>query len=100
MSMIATHLADDIATITFTNSARRNVICKPMVDEMTQAIGVFSKSKARVLILRAERGVPVWSAGHDVSELPLPGRDPLAYSDPLTTILREVQQSSMPVIAM
>jgi methylmalonyl-CoA decarboxylase len=58
------------------------------------------QGKARVLILRAPAGSTVWSAGHDVSELPLPGRDPLAYSDPLITVLREIQNTPLPVIAM
>ena len=100
MSLIATHCADEIATITFTNSARRNALCKEMIGEMLQAIRVFQNGKVRALVLRAERGARVWSAGHDVTELPLPGRDPLAYSDPLITILREIQKCPMPVIAM
>lgn len=100
MSVIETHLAGGVATITFCNAAKRNIISKKMVEETTRAIETFQSSKARVLILRAQNGAQVWSAGHDVKELPLPGRDPLAYSDPLTTILREIQKSPMPVIAM
>lgn len=100
MPQIVTQLADDMATITFNNSARRNPISKAMVEEVTGAIGEFRESRARVLILRAEKGARVWSAGHDVRELPRLGLDPLAYHDPLTTILREVQRCTMPVIAM
>ncbi|GAM09784.1 methylmalonyl-CoA decarboxylase [Geobacter sp. OR-1] len=100
MSLILTQLQDQIGTITFNYSQRRNILSKAMVDEIIQAVEALQKSKARVLILRAEKGSKVWSAGHDVRELPLPGRDPLAYHDPLLTILRTVQSLTMPVIAM
>ena len=100
MSFIATQLADDIGTIAFANTPQRNILCKQMVDEMLQAITMFGQSKARVIIIRAQAGSKVWSAGHDVNELPRPGRDPLSYNDPLITILRAVQNCSMPVIAM
>jgi methylmalonyl-CoA decarboxylase len=100
MPQIVTQLADGVATITLSNNARRNVISKALVDEVVAAIGRFQERQARVLVLRAEKGAPVWSAGHDVGELPLPGRDPLAYHDPLTTVLREVRNCTMPVIAM
>jgi len=100
MSLILTQLQDQIGTITFNYPQRRNILSKALVDEIIQAVEALQKSKARVLILRAEKGAKVWSAGHDVRELPLPGRDPLAYHDPLLTILRTVQSLAMPVIAM
>lgn len=100
MSLITTQLQDDIGTITFNNPQHRNVLSKAMVDDVIQAIEALHKSKARVLILRASKGASVWSAGHDVNELPLPGRDPLAYHDPLVTVLRAIQNLPVPVIAM
>jgi methylmalonyl-CoA decarboxylase len=53
-----------------------------------------------VATLRAMPGVRVWSAGHDVHELPTGGRDPLGYQDPLDRVLRCVQDCPVPVIAM
>lgn len=100
MSLINTQLQNQIGTIIFNNPAQRNVLSKQLVDEVLQAFEALHKSKARVIILRAEKGSKVWSAGHDVRELPLPGRDPLAYSDPLLTILRTIQSLPIPVIAM
>jgi len=52
-----------------------------------------------VVVLRAMPGARIWSAGHDISELPL-GRDPLGYQDPLDRVLRRVQDCPVPVIAM
>jgi len=100
MSLITTELQNDIGTIAFNYGKYRNILSKALIDEMIQAIDALQKSKARVLILRAPKGSTVWSAGHDVRELPLPGRDPLAYHDPLVTVLRAVQNLAMPVIAM
>src|SRR6185369_10713161 len=100
MAVIATQLQDNIGTITFTNPAHRNVLSSELINEMIQSIGALQKGRMRVLIIRAQRGSKVWSAGHDVHELPLPGRDPLAYNDPLVTVLRSVQSLPIPVIAM
>lgn len=100
MPRIISQLQNDIGTITFNHPERRNALSKALVEEVIQAIENLHSSKARVLILRAPAGSRVWSAGHEVTELPLPGRDPLTYSDPLITILREIQNSPLPVIAM
>lgn len=100
MSLISIHCADEIATITFTNTARRNALSNAMIEEVLHAVRDFEQNKMRVLVIRAEQGVKVWSAGRDVTELPQPCRDPLDYGDPLEIILRQVQECSMPVIAM
>ena len=100
MPLITTQLQDDIGTITFNDPARRNILSKDLVEETIQALGALQQGKARVIVLRAPKGSKVWSAGHDVHELPLPGRDPLSYNDPLVMILREVQNLPLPVIAM
>ncbi len=100
MSLILTELSEQIGTITFNNPKRHNVLSKKMVEEILDAIEALQKSKARVIILRAPKGAKVWSAGHDVKELPQSGRDPLAYNDPLVTVLREIQKISLPIIAM
>jgi methylmalonyl-CoA decarboxylase len=42
----------------------------------------------------------VWSAGHDVGELPRGGRDPLGYNDPLEGLIRAVRTFPAPVVAM
>ena len=100
MPHINTQLKDDIGTITLNNPERRNALSKALVSEVIQAMEALRKSKARVLIIRAPAGSKVWSAGHEVTELPLPGRDPLSYSDSLITIMREIQSIPLPVIAM
>ena len=54
----------------------------------------------RVLVLRSAVTEKVWSAGHDVEELPKADSDPLPYDDPLEQLLRAVKGFPAPVIAM
>jgi methylmalonyl-CoA decarboxylase len=42
----------------------------------------------------------VWSAGHDIDELPRGRRDPLGYNDPLEQLLRAIRSFPAPVLAM
>lgn len=100
MSIVLTQLRDDIGTIIMNNPQQLNVLSSKMVDDMLQALEVLKKEGARAIILRAYEGAKVWSSGHDINELPVSGRDPLPYDDPLVTILRSIQASPLPVIAM
>jgi methylmalonyl-CoA decarboxylase len=58
------------------------------------------KEEIRVVILRAPAGSEVFSAGHDIGELPTNGRDPLTYTDPLRHLVRTIEHFPAPVIAM
>ena len=100
MSIVLTHLEDHVGIITMNNPDQHNILSTHMVDEMLRALSDLERNKARVIVLRAVAGVQVWSAGHDVNELPLPRRDPLPYDDPLEILLRSIQASPLPVIAM
>ncbi len=63
-------------------------------------MSTFNQQKIRVVILRAAEGTKVWSAGHDVSELPPAHHDPLGWDDPLRRLIREIEGFPAPVIAM
>jgi methylmalonyl-CoA decarboxylase len=99
-NFIVVQIDELVGTVIMCNRKKRNVINKALITEMTAAFAGFSQKKMRAVILRAEPGMKVWSAGHDVNELPDSGCDPLAYNDPLTTLLRLIQQCPMPVLAM
>ena len=64
------------------------------------ALSDLTGAGARAIILRAHKGAKVWSAGHDVRELPTNGRDPLTYDDPLRRVVRVIKESPTPIIAM
>lgn len=100
MSLILSEKKDNIGTITFNNYERRNSLSKELIEELIEALEDMQISKIRAVILRADKGSKVWSAGHDVRELAKPGRDPLSYNDPLEQVLRAVERFPAPVIAM
>lgn len=97
--LVKTELKDGIAILTMDHDERRNALSSRMVGEMLEAMADFQRRGARVVILRANPDAKVWSAGHDIRELPI-GSDPLHFSDPLERIILAVKQCPCPVIAM
>ena len=90
---------EGIATVTLAGD-KHNALSRPLVDEIITAFTAARSEGARVVILRSQPGMPVWSAGHDVDEIPVDGRDPLGWDDPLPQLIREIEEFPMPVIAM
>jgi len=78
----------------------RGALGTPLVDEIMAALADFARRKLRVAVLRAPPGATVFSAGHDVEELPESRRDPLGWDDPLRQLVREIENYPGPVIAM
>lgn len=97
--MIKTEISERIGTIIFSNPAKRNALSKELLTGLNAALDDFRKKKIAVVVLRAEAGARIWSAGHDISELPL-NKDPLGYYDALEETLRNIQCFPGPVICM
>ena len=100
MPHILVEATDTIGTITLDHQARRNALSRALVEEVMAALKSFAASRVRVVVLRARAGSKVWSAGHDVDELPATQRDPLGWDDPLRQLVREIEGYPGPVIAM
>lgn len=100
MSLVMTQVDHAIGTITLNHLQKRNALSKALITEIIAALDDFQQQKVRVVVLRAPAGVKIWSAGHDVRELPLNHRDPLGWDDPLRRLIREVEKYPAPVIAM
>ena len=100
MPLLQTEQIGDIAIVTLDHKPRRNALSHQMVAEIVAALAEFARLRARVVVLRAAAGSAVWSAGHDIDELPEPGRDPLGWDDPLRHLIREIENFPAPVIAM
>ena len=99
-SLIRKSLDGQIGTITLDNPSKHNALGAALIGELLEALSNLTTMGARAIILRACQGARVWSSGHDVSELPTNGRDPLTYDDPLRTVVRAIKESPMPIIAM
>jgi methylmalonyl-CoA decarboxylase len=88
-----------IGVLTLDRSEKRNALSKELVELLLAAFAGFEAANVRAVILRARPDAKVWSAGHDIAELPS-HRDPLMYSDPLERLLRGIKRYPAPVIAM
>ena len=93
-------LRGDIGVITMNNDARRNVLNEAFFQQLTALLDMAAENKVRVVILRANPGAHVWSAGHDVNELPPAGQDPLCWAEILPSMTRALHSFPAPVIAM
>jgi len=93
-------MEDSIGTIVLNHPEKRNALSQTLIADLVEALTAFRKQSARAIILRAPEGAKVWSAGHDVSELPQSHRDPLGWDDPLRQLIREIENYPAPIIAM
>ena len=100
MALVVSEKRGLTGVITLNNTGKRNALSEALIGEITEALHGFGATDTRAVVLRAQPGVKVWSAGHDVSELPDRGHDPLGWGDPLRVLVRAIQESAAPVIAL
>jgi methylmalonyl-CoA decarboxylase len=82
MTYTLSQVTESIGTITLDHERRRNALSHALVEEVIAALRSFQEAKVRVVILRAKPGAKVFSAGHDIDELPESRRDPHRLGDP------------------
>jgi methylmalonyl-CoA decarboxylase len=97
---ILSEVKNHIGIITLNNPRKKNALTGAMLNEIISVLTGFEKLSVRAVIIRAETGVGVWSAGHDIDELPMNGIDPLGQEKPLECALNAIQEFSAPIIAM
>lgn len=98
--MLQVDSAAGIGTITLNRPDKRNALCEEMVNAFAAALASFAATEVRCVVLRAPPGSKVWSAGHDIDELPAAGLDPLGWRDPLRKLVRDIETFPAPIIAM
>jgi methylmalonyl-CoA decarboxylase len=96
---VSVEIRDSVAWLTI-DSPPVNALSVALIDELCAALAEQQPPDVRAVVLRASRGRRVFSAGHDVRELPTNGRDPLTYNDPLRQVVRRIEAHPVPVIAM
>ena len=99
MSSIVVEIRDQVAWITLA-SPPVNAQSMTLIDDLSAALVEHRPPEVRAVVIRAASGARVFSAGHDVRELPTNGRDPLTYNDPLRKVIRSIENHPAPVIAM
>jgi methylmalonyl-CoA decarboxylase len=100
MNRVLRQQAGPVGTMVMNHPQRRNALSQELIGELLDALIAFQVAKSRVVVLRAAAGADIWSAGHDVHELPKSGRDPLAWDDPLRQLVRAIEDFPAPVIAL
>ena len=100
MSLVGKSLVEHTGVLQLNRGEKHNSLNGDLMRELMAGLDALVADGARVVILRAAPSVEVWSAGHDINEIPEPRRDPLGYFDALETLLRKVQDCPVPVIAM
>ena len=109
MSLIEFSIHNHIATITLNDPRRRNCLSSELIAQLLNAIDSCEEQHARVIVLKANTGetrtkagktLPgVWSAGHNVKEIPTDKQDPVTWNVPYVSLLRRVRHCLLPVIA-
>jgi methylmalonyl-CoA decarboxylase len=102
------NLAQPVVTTEITNNIGLATFSKPPVNSLSHdvcsglvaAFDEFEKANVRVVVLRANPKSKIWSAGHDIKEIPLDGQDPLPWTSGLEQLLHRVRNCPVPVIAM
>ncbi|MEI7612267.1 MAG: methylmalonyl-CoA decarboxylase [Betaproteobacteria bacterium] len=100
MALVLTEKRNSTGVIILNSYENRNALSTELVSELMDALNGFRALNIRAVVLRAQPGVKVWSAGHDITELPNRGRDPLGWYDQLRVLIRTIQEFPAPVIAL
>lgn len=100
MALVQKKLEGKVGTIALDHYEKRNALGAVLIAEVVGALNGFKSEDVRVVVLRSATNETVWSAGHDVSELPKSDVDPLPYTDPFEQLLRAVREFPAPVLAM
>ena len=99
-AVVRTAVRGQVGVITLDDRHKRNAIGARMANGIVAALGSLRAQNVRTVVIRAAPGMSVWSAGHDIDELPRGRRDPLGYDDPLEGLLRAIRTFPAPVVAM
>jgi methylmalonyl-CoA decarboxylase len=97
---VQTDVVGRVGIITLGDRGKRNAIGGEIASRVIAALESLRARQVRAIVLRAAPGMDVWSAGHDIGELPPGKRDPLGYDDPLEQLIRAVRTFPAPVVAM
>jgi methylmalonyl-CoA decarboxylase len=77
-----------------------NPLSESVADTLVDAFDRFERAGVRVAILRSDTRAKIWSAGHDIKEIPLNGQDPITWATAFQRVLHRVRDFPAPVVAM
>jgi methylmalonyl-CoA decarboxylase len=96
---VQVHDNGHVRHLTLSDSQRRNALSAVLLRGLVEALEDAARDGIRVVVLTMNPVEGVWSAGHDITELPTGDRDPLVWDNPLEEALRAIRDAPFPVIA-
>ncbi|MFM2437879.1 MAG: methylmalonyl-CoA decarboxylase, biotin-independent [Actinomycetota bacterium] len=97
MELVTLDEAAGVATVVLRRTARLNSLNTAMIAQLGQALA-DGAARNRVVVLRAEPGVKVFSAGHDLDDVPVHA-DPAAWDNPVEAVIAGIPELPVPVVA-
>lgn len=97
MALVDTQIDGSVATVTLTRADRLNSLNEEMIRDLGHALHDAAE-RSRVIVLRAEPGAKVFSAGHDIAEVPV-GAPATQWDNPVESLLTAIPKLPVPVIA-
>ncbi|HCB93753.1 MAG TPA: methylmalonyl-CoA decarboxylase [Selenomonas sp.] len=97
--LVKSEIRNKICYIEMQNPDHFNCLSEAMCEELMEALDEGYENECVGIVIGAQTRKGVWSAGHDIRELPTDGTDPLAFEVPMEKLLRKVQDVPIPVIA-
>lgn len=96
---VTSWVEDGVTYLEMANPEHLNCLGEAICDALITDLEAAYEAQSLAVVIKAKCRNGVWSAGHDIRELPLDGSDPLAYDVPLLRLLRKIQTTPIPVIA-
>ena len=97
--LVNTVIKEKICYVEMQDAKHLNCLSEQMCNELLDALKYGYSNECVGIVIKAQVNKGVWSAGHDIKELPQDGSDPLAFFVPMERLLRKVQDTPIPVIA-
>ncbi len=97
MALVTLEILDGVATVTLRRSDKLNSLNEQMIAQLRDALEAGAAG-SRAVILRAEPGVKVFSAGHDLDEVPVHAQAD-EWDNPVETLITGIAELPAPVIA-
>src|SRR5262249_36348114 len=77
-----------------------NPLSSDVCEQLLASFDEFEKARVRAVIIRANPNTKIWSAGHDIREIPLDAHDAVTWTTGFERVLHRVRSCTVPVIAM
>ena len=92
-------IANNIGVATI-NNPPVNSLSSDVCEKLLESFDEFEKARVRVVIIGANPNTKIWSAGHEIREIPLDGQDAVTWTTGFERVLHRVRNCPAPVIAM